>query len=53
VDERKTYTGWKAALLAIALTFVVFALLNILGKVTRPTPPHPAPSPTVIHVSPS
>jgi antibiotic biosynthesis monooxygenase (ABM) superfamily enzyme len=53
VDEPRTHTGWKAALLAIALTFVVFALLNLLGRATRPTPKRVPPPPIVVSVAPS
>jgi hypothetical protein len=49
--EPKTYTGWKAALLAIALTFVLFAVVNVLARHYAPRH-HPAPSPTVVTVTP-
>jgi hypothetical protein len=45
--EPKTYTGWKAALLAIALTFAVFAVVNLLARHYAPRH-HPSPSPMVV-----
>lgn len=40
----RTYTGWKAMLVAIAVTFVVFATLNLLYQANRDkTPKRPLP----------
>lgn len=40
----KTYTGWKAMLVAIAVTFVVFAALNLLYQANRDrSPKRPLP----------
>jgi hypothetical protein len=50
--ERRTYTGWKAALLAIGITVVVFSIVNVLAHAHQPKPRHPKPSPTVISVTP-
>jgi hypothetical protein len=51
VDEPRTYTGWKAALLAIALTFAVFLVVNAATRHYAPRH-HPEPSPTVVTVTP-
>ena len=52
MTEPRTYTGWKAALLAIAATALLIAAANILGD--RYAPKHdPGPQPTVVSVTPS
>jgi anti-sigma-K factor RskA len=48
---KRTYTGWKAALTAIAVTFVVFAALNLLYQANRDRSPK-RPLPVVTTVSP-
>jgi len=52
VAEPRTYTGWKAALAAIAACAVVFVTLNLLGRAYR-TDPRPTPTPTVVTVTPT
>jgi hypothetical protein len=54
VDEpRRTYNGRNAGLLVVGLVFVVFALLNLIGRATRPTPKRVPPPPIVVSVAPS
>jgi hypothetical protein len=49
---RRSYTGWKAALLAIGATVVVFVTINVLAD--RYAPKHiPAPTPTIVSVTPA
>ena len=50
--ERRTYNGRNAGLLVVAAVIVVFTLLNVLGRATRPEPRTPRPSPTIVSVSP-
>ena len=52
MDEPRTYTGWKAALLAIAACAVVFVTLNLIGRAYR-SERRPTPKPTVVSVTPS
>ena len=52
MDSPRTYTGWKAALLAIGACVVVYTALNLLARSTR-TQPRPTPAPTVITVTPT
>jgi hypothetical protein len=51
-NEPRRYTGWKASLIAIAITFVVFAVLNVVAR--RYAPKHrPTPPPTLVTATPS
>ena len=52
MDEPRTYTGWKAALLAIGACVVVYVTLNLIGRAYR-TGPRPTPRPTVVTVTPA
>jgi hypothetical protein len=52
VDSPRTYTGWKAALLAVAACVVVYSALNLLVRASRPART-PAPRPTVVTVTPT
>lgn len=49
--EPRTYTGWKAGLAIVGVTFAVFAALNLLARATR-TEPRDVPRPVVTTVSP-
>lgn len=45
----RTYTGWKAMLLAVAATFVLIATLNLLYQANRdPSPKRPLPVVTTV-----
>ena len=52
MDEPRTYTGWKAMLLAIAACIVVYVSLNLVARANR-AKPRPTPGPTVVSVAPS
>jgi hypothetical protein len=53
VDEPpKTYTGWKVGVGIVAVTFAVFAVLNLAGRATRDEGPRETPSPVVTYVTP-
>lgn len=51
-DEPKTYTGWKAGLIVVAITAVVFSALNLLAREMREDRRQRRPAPTVTTVAP-
>jgi len=51
VDEPRAYTGWKAGLVVVAITAVVFSVLNVVARNIREGR-HRDPAPVVTTVAP-
>ena len=47
-EEPRTYTGWKAGLVVVAITAVIFSVLNIWARNIRESRPRPTPAVTVV-----
>jgi hypothetical protein len=50
-DEPRVYTGWKAGLVVVAITAVVFSVLNLIARDVREGRERP-PAPVVTTVAP-
>ncbi|HEX8003377.1 MAG TPA: hypothetical protein VF519_11855 [Mycobacteriales bacterium] len=49
---RRTYTGWKAGLVVVAVTAVVFTVLNLIARDIREGRDRRTPSPAVTTLAP-
>jgi hypothetical protein len=49
----RTYTGWKVGLVIVAVTFVLFSILNLVAKSARHQRDPARPAPTVLTATPS
>ena len=47
VGEPRGYTGWKAGLVVVAITAVIFSVLNLWARSIRDSRPRPTPPVTV------
>ena len=53
MDEPRSYTGWKAGLAIVAVTAVVFSVLNVVARNVREGRHRdPVPSPIVTTIAP-